>query len=108
MKVTINRNHCGHHPASCEICFGEFLRHGAVPDRGCITNVEDDGRPEVLVQITSGNYTTTLTVDDKNREEVIYDGYIKFLDLPPEAFDIVPPHGEDIRRMLREQEENRA
>ncbi len=104
MKVTIDRNYCGHHPAACERCFGEFLRHGAVPDRSCITDVQDDGRPEIVVQVTSGKYTGTLVVDDQNREEVMYDGYIKFLDLPPEAFEIVPPHGDEIRRMLLDQE----
>ncbi len=104
MKVTIDRNFCGHHPAACEQCFGEFLRHDAVPDRGCITKVEDDGRPEVLVQIISGKYAASLVVTDENREQIIYDGWMKFANLPPEAFDIVPPHGEDIRRMLHEQE----
>ncbi len=108
MKVTINRNYCGHHPASCEKCFGEFLRHGDAPDRACITNVEEDGQAEVTVYITSGQYTTTLVVDEANREQVIYDGYMKFTDLPPEAFDITPPHGDDIRRMLREQEEQKS
>ncbi len=105
MKVAIDRNFCGHHASGCEQCFGEFLRHGAVPDLGCITKVEDDGGPEVLVQITSGKYTTTLVVNDKNREQVIYDGWMKFANLPPEAFEIVPPHGADIRRMLHEQEQ---
>jgi hypothetical protein len=104
MKVTINRNYCGHHPAACEQCFGEFLRHGEVPDRSCITNIEDDGQPEVQVEITSGQYTATLVVNDQNREEVIYDGFMKFVNLPPEAYEIVPPHGDDIRRMLAEQE----
>jgi hypothetical protein len=105
MKVTINRNFCGHHPAGCEQCFGEFLRHGAVPDRSCITNVEEDGRPEISVDITSGRYTSTLVVTDENREQVIYDGWIKFVDLPPEAFEIVPPHGADVRRMVHELED---
>ncbi len=104
MKVTIDRNFCGHHPAACEQCFGEFLLHGAVPDRGCITKVEDDGRPEVLVQIKSGKYAASLVVTDENREQIIYDGWMKFANLPPEAFEIVPPHGADIRRMLHEQE----
>ncbi len=106
MKVIINRNMCGHHPASCEKCFGEFLRRGDVPDRGCIVDVQDDGQKDLTAIVTSGKYTGTLVVNDQNREEVIYDGYIKFMDLPAEAFEIVPPHGEDIRRMLREQAQN--
>jgi hypothetical protein len=105
MKVTINRNFCGHHPAGCEQCFGEFLRHGTVPDRSCITNIQEDGHPEMTVDITSGKYTSKLVVTDENREQVIYDGWIKFVDLPPEAFEIVPPHGADVRRMVHELEE---
>lgn len=104
MKVTINRNFCGHHPAGCEQCFGEFLRHGAAPDRGCITKVEEDDRPEISVDITSGKYTATLVVTDANREQIIYDGWMKFVDLPPEAYAILPPHGADIRRMEHELE----
>jgi hypothetical protein len=107
MKVTIDRNFCGHHPAGCEQCFGEFLRHGAVPDRSCITKIEEDGHPEIMVDITSGRYTSTFVVTDENREQVIYDGWIKFANLPPEAFDIVPPHGADVRRMVHELEEKK-
>ncbi len=44
MRVIINRNLCGHHPAGCEKCFGEFLLKGAVPDRGCILDIVDDGK----------------------------------------------------------------
>jgi hypothetical protein len=104
MQVTINRNFCGHPPASCEACFGEFLRKGAVPDRGCIVDVQDDGKPEVIATIVSGKYRGTLVVDDQNRDAIIAEGWMKFANLPPEAFDIVPPHGDDVRRMIREQE----
>ncbi len=104
MKVTINRNFCGHPPASCEACFGEFLRRGDVPDRSCIVDVIDDGRPEVTASIISGKYQGTLVVDGTNREAIIREGWTKFANLPPEAYDIVAPHGDDIHRMLREQQ----
>jgi hypothetical protein len=106
MQVIINRNLCGHHPAACEKCFGEFLLKGAVPDRGCILQVIEDGAPEVNAVITSGKYTATLQVTDANREEIIYDGYIKFVDLPFEAFEIQPPTGSEIRRILSEHNES--
>ncbi len=105
MKVTINRNLCGHHPAACEQCFGEFLRrNAAVPDRACITGLQDDGRPETFVEIKSGKYSGTLVVTDQNREHIIYDGWMKYVQMPFQAFEIVPPHGNDIRRILREEE----
>jgi hypothetical protein len=108
MRVIVNRNLCGHHPAGCEQCFGEFLRKGAVPDRNCTLDVIDDGKPEVTAVITSGAYTTTLVVTDENREEIIYDGYMKFVDLPFEAFEIQPPNGDEIRHILREYGQQKA
>ncbi len=102
MQVTIDRNFCGHHPAGCEQCFGEFLRHEVVPDRACITSMRDDGRPETTVEIKSGPYSTTLVVTDENREQIMYDGWIRYANLPQEAFEIVPPHGGQVRRMVRE------
>jgi hypothetical protein len=107
MRVIINRNLCGHHPAGCETCFGEFLRKGAVPDRSCMIDVIDDGTDQVTAVITSGAHTATLVVTDENREEIIYDGYMKFVDLPFEAFEIQPPSGIELRRLLREYAETK-
>lgn len=107
MKVIINRNLCGHPSFACEKCFGEFLRSGAFPDRGCMLDTVDDGKPEVTAVITSGDYTTELVVTDDIKEQVIYDGYMKFVDLPQEALEIQPPHGGDIRRILREYERSK-
>jgi hypothetical protein len=103
MQVTINRNFCGHPPASCEACFGEFLRKGDVPDRSCIVDVVEDGKPEVTATIISGKYRGLLVVDQTNRNAIIQEGWMKFANLPSEAYDILPPHGEDVRRMIREQ-----
>ncbi|MBI4674502.1 MAG: hypothetical protein HY741_22890 [Chloroflexi bacterium] len=105
MRVIINRNLCGHPPFACEQCFGEFLRTGAYADRSCMLDVIDDGKPEVTAVITSGSFTRELVITDDIREEVIYDGYMKFADFPLEAFEIQPPHGQDIRRIEREYEQ---
>lgn len=107
MRVIINRNLCGHPPFACEKCFGEFLLHGAYPDRSCIFDVIDDGSEQVTAVITSGNVTRELVITDEIREEVIYDGYLKFADFPLEALEVQPPHGEDIRRIIREYEEQK-
>lgn len=108
MRVIIDRNLCGHPPFACEKCFGEFLRTGAYPDRACMLDVIDDGKPDVTAVITSGPYTRELVITDEIREEVIYDGYMKFADFPSEAFEIQPPHGEDIRRIEREYQEKKG
>jgi hypothetical protein len=104
MKVIINRNLCGHPPFACETCFGDFLRTGAYPDRSCMIDVIDDGTEQVTAQITSGEYTRDLVITDDIREEVIYDGYMKFVDFPDEALDVRPPTGNELRKMLREYE----
>lgn len=108
MKVIINRNLCGHPPFACEKCFGEFLRTGAYPDRSCMLDAIDDGKPEVTAEITSGAHTRTLVVTDDIREQVIYDGYMKFADFPFEAFEVQPPSGNELRRILREYDQKKA
>lgn len=100
MRVVIYRDLCGHHPASCEPCFGEFVKHRTVPDRGCIREMVDDGKEEITAEIHTGGYVTTLVVTDENREQIIYDGWTKFVDVPLDAIYITPPHGDDIRRIL--------
>ena len=70
MQITINRNFCGHAPAGCEECFSQFLRKGAVPDRGCIMDVVEDGQPAVTAIIISGKYRGTLVVDATNRDAI--------------------------------------
>ena len=107
MLLVINRNYCGHAPAGCEECFSQFLRKGAAPDRGCIVDLVDDGKPEITATIISGKYRGTLVIDANNRDAIIQEGWIKFAGLPSEAFDIVPPHGDDVRRMLRESEDEK-
>ena len=102
MRVIINRNLCGHPPFACEKCFGEFLLKGAYPDRSCMLDVIEDDKPEVTAVITSGPYTRELVITDDIREQVIYDGYMKFADFPPEAFEIPAPSGNDIRRIIHE------
>jgi hypothetical protein len=106
MKVTIDRNTCGHHPAACEQCFGEYLRRGAAPDHACFIEVVDDGNPDIVATIKSGSYFGTLVITDENREEIIYDGWMKFVQMPPEAFDIVPPHGDEVRRMQHDRDKS--
>ncbi len=84
MRLTVNRSTCAHHPAACEQCFGEFLRHGTLPERGCLTDFVDDGRPEITARIQLGDSFGTLVVTDENREAIIYEGWMKFVQLHPE------------------------
>ncbi len=97
MRVTMDRNLCGSWAPACEECLGQFLAHGDRPDRACITDMADDGSETVSVVIHSGHFVGTLTVTPQNRQAVISEGWRKYASLPDEAFDIQPPHGEEIR-----------
>ncbi len=87
MQVTLNRNRCSHHPAACEQCFADFLRNGTVPERGCLSDPVPDGRAETTVLIKSGDRFGTLVITPENREEIIYHGWMQFVELPPEPCD---------------------
>lgn len=97
MKVTIDRNLCGSWPPACEECFSVFLAKGSVPDRACIVEVVDDESPVLNAVIRSGHFVGTLVITPENRDAVMREGWRKFSTLPDEAFDILPPRGDDIR-----------
>jgi len=99
MRVTIDRNLCGAWGPACEECFATFARNDFAPDRPCITGMWDDGSPDFTVVIHSGVYVGTLKITKENRDAIIAEGWRKFCTLPPEAFDIVPPHAEYVRTM---------
>lgn len=83
MRVTINRALCGHHPTACEECFAQFLQSGEPPARGCIVEILDNGEPELIVKFVTGDQTGTLVVTRHNRDEVIFDGWMKYVRLLP-------------------------
>ncbi len=97
MRVIIDRNTCGSWIAACEECFSAFLAHG-VPDRACVTSVVEDGSPNLTLLIHSGQHTTELVVTEENRAAIAAEGWRKFVNLPDDAFEIKPPHGEDLRK----------
>ncbi len=102
MRVIMDRNMCGAWSPACEECFGVFLAHGKEADRACITEVIDDGSDTLNAVIRSGHFVGTLVVRPEEREAVIREGWRKFATLPDEAFDILPPHAEDIRAANRQ------
>ncbi len=97
MQVNMDRNKCGSWPPACEECFNMLVARNDV-DRACITEVVDDGSPNLVVTIRSGQHTTTLTITPENREAVMREGWIKFANLPEQAFEIKPPRGDDFRK----------
>jgi hypothetical protein len=103
MRVTIDRNACGSWAPACEECFGVFVARGLVPDRACIVDVQDDGSETLSAVIRSGHFVGTLIVKPEDRQAIVDEGWRKFSTLPDEAFDIIPPRGDDVRAAAQQQ-----
>jgi hypothetical protein len=85
MRLTIYRDRCWHQLSACEECFADFLRTGKTPTRGCMSPVVDDGAPEMVVKVVSGEQVGTLVITERNRERIIYEGWTKFVRLAKAA-----------------------
>lgn len=85
MHLTLYRDRCFHQLSACEECFADFLRTGDVPARGCLGNIIDDGAPEMVVKIISGDHVGTLVITERNRDRIIFDGWTKFVRLTPRS-----------------------
>ena len=83
MRLTLHRDHCFHQLAACEECFADFLRSGELPARGCLSSLVDDGAPEWVVKIISGDQRGTLVITARNRDRIMYDGWTKYVRLTP-------------------------
>ncbi len=94
MQLTLDRTNCIHHPTACEGCLAQFLQTGVLPARGCLGQKVEDGRPEITIRIKTGNCYGVLVITEENREEVIYHGWMQFVQLPPEAFGTPPDRSE--------------
>ena len=83
MKVWINRDKCDSNLSACLSCFGQFVRTG-VPDRGCITDYEDDGSEDLTVyMISDGLEREPIVIPEAEREMVAYEGWDKYVDWTP-------------------------
>lgn len=83
MRLTLYRKRCFHQLSACEECFSDFLRSGEIPARGCLSNVIDDGAPELVVKVISGDQVGTLVITERNRDRILYEGWTKFVRLTP-------------------------
>ncbi len=90
MIVTLDRSQCAHHPSACEGCLGEFLLKGTLPDRGCLREPVDDGRRDLTIRVPSGGRFGTLVITEQNLEEIVYHGWMNFVEIHPETFTEAP------------------
>ena len=82
----MDRTACIHHPTACEGCLAAFLQTGVVPERGCLSSPMDDGSREITILVKSGTSYGSLVINDMNREEIIYHGWMQFVRFPPKLF----------------------
>jgi hypothetical protein len=83
MKVWINRDTCDSNLSACLSCFGQFVRTG-VPDRGCITDYEDDGSEDMIVYMFSdGQDREPIIIPKEDRELVAFEGWDQFVSWKP-------------------------
>jgi hypothetical protein len=72
----------------CESCFASFLYHGCYPDRPCITDVVDDGTPEITLILRHDDYEKVVTITDETRDAIAYggwSGWVQFVEELPAA-----------------------
>ena len=80
MKVKLNRNLCDANLAYCERCLGKFLRNPMGYERRCFTEIEDDGKEELTLEITTGDHHTVLVLDEEKRNLLAGDGWAYYVD----------------------------
>lgn len=82
MRVKINRNACDSHLAFCERCLGRFLTYPMGYERHCFEEIEDDGKEELTLELTSGEHQVTLVLNEEQRRLMAGEGWAYFVDFP--------------------------
>ena len=80
MRVKINRNVCPAQLSFCERCLGRFLLFPEGYERRCFEELEDDGKPELTIELRSGEVERVLVLNEDQRKLVAGDGWSSFVD----------------------------
>ncbi len=82
MRVKINRNVCAANLAFCERCLGRFLLYPMGYERRCFEEMEDDGKEELTIELTSGKESRVLVLNADDRKLMAGEGWAYFVDFP--------------------------
>lgn len=90
MRVKINRNVCLANLAFCERCLGRFLLYPMGYERRCFEEIEDDGKEELTIELTSGNEQRVLVLNADERKLMAGEGWAYFVDftVPMYRFEV--------------------
>lgn len=80
MRVKINRDVCPAQLAFCERCLGKFLKYPMDYERRCFTEIEDDGRDILTIDLHTGSHDVVLKLNDEQRQLMAGDGWAYFVD----------------------------
>ncbi|MCG3141865.1 MAG: hypothetical protein HDKAJFGB_03199 [Anaerolineae bacterium] len=61
----------------------------------------DDGAPEIIVKIISGDHVGALVITERNRDRIIFDGWTKFARLRPHPAN--PPPARDQQTCIHDE-----
>ncbi len=79
MKIYIDRNHCPLCQTYCDRHVAKLLRFPEHEDRPCITAIEDDGQPGLILVVDNGAGPITLALSPEDREVAALEGLSTFL-----------------------------
>lgn len=80
MKIVINHDNCNHADAFADRCLAMTMQYPLGHVRYCLSEVVDDGQPELtVVLIFEGQEHTLVLRDESEREAVAAEGWPAFL-----------------------------
>ncbi len=86
MRVKIDRNVCSAQLAFCERCLGKFLQEPMGYERHCFEEIIDDGRPELTIDLFSGDHHVILELTEEQRLRAAKEGWSYLVDFVPEMY----------------------
>lgn len=86
MRVKVDRNVCDAQLAFCEQCLGKFLREPLGYERHCFEELEDDGKEDLTLEITSGKDHTVIVLNEEERKLAAGEGWSFFVDFKPSFY----------------------
>ncbi len=92
MHVKINRDVCSAQLAFCERCLGQFLKYPMGYERRCFEVCEDDGKPELTIELHSGDNDRVLVLTEEEAREIAGEGWSAFVDFVVPMYRL--PHEE--------------
>lgn len=86
MKVIIDRDLCNASLPFCQRCSAAFIRYPEGTDRLCITDVIDDGKDTLTLEMHTDNRELEVELTDEMRDLASIEGWEALADFDPALF----------------------